>query len=38
MDFIQIWNALTYVDGILFSAWIMILYYVKVWIDNKWKL
>ena len=36
MDVVTAWNTLTYWDGIMFSAWVMCLYYVKVWIDNRW--
>lgn len=36
MDVVSAWDTLSYFDGLLFSAWVMILYYVKVWIDNRW--
>jgi len=37
MDTISIWNELGYLDGILFTVWLGILYYGKCWIDNKFK-
>ena len=37
MDTISIWNELGYLDGILFTLWLGILYYGKCWIDNKFK-
>lgn len=29
------WNDLSYIEGVLFTFWLFILYYGKVWIDNK---
>ena len=29
------WNELSYVEGALFTIWLFILYYGKVWIDSK---
>ena len=37
MDAIEIWNELGYLDGILFTIWLAILYYGKCWIDSKFK-
>ena len=37
MDTVSIWNQLGYLDGILFTVWLGILYYGKCWIDNKFK-
>ena len=37
MDAIEIWNELGYLDGILFTIWLGILYYGKCWIDSKFK-
>jgi hypothetical protein len=37
MDTIEIWNEVSYLDGILFSLWLGILYYGKCWIDNRFK-
>jgi len=37
MDTIEIWNELGYLDGILFTIWLGILYYGKCWIDSKFK-
>jgi len=31
------WNELSYLDGILFTVWLGILYYGKCWIDNYFK-
>ena len=31
------WNELSYIEGVIFSFWLFILYYGKVWIDNKFK-
>ena len=38
MNFLDIWNHLTYVDGILFSLWIGVMYYTKCWIDYKFQI
>jgi len=37
MDTVSIWNQLGYLDGILFTVWLGILYYGKCWIDNRFK-
>ena len=37
MDAINIWNDLSWVDGVLFTLWIGIIYYGKCWIDYKFK-
>lgn len=37
MDPVGAWNSLTYVDGVLFTVWLGVLYYGKCWIDNKFK-
>jgi len=29
-----VWNELGYIDGLLFTVWLGILYYGKCWIDN----
>ena len=31
------WNGLSYVEGVLFTFWLFILYYGKVWIDNRFE-
>jgi len=31
------WNELSYVEGVLFTVWLFILYYGKCWIDTKFK-
>ena len=35
MDLISIWNSFGYVEGILLTVWLGILYYGKCWIDSK---
>ena len=35
MDFVEVWNSLGYGDGILFSLWLSVMYYIKSWIDNR---
>jgi len=37
MNFFDVWNALDWFDGILFSVWIGGMYYCKCWIDHKFK-
>ncbi len=37
MDPVGAWESLSYVDGVLFTVWLGILYYGKCWIDNKFK-
>jgi|TARA_R110001592_G_scaffold82092_1_gene243317 hypothetical protein len=29
------WNDLSYLEGALFTVWLFILYYGKVWIDHR---
>ena len=31
------WNDLSYIEGALFTFWLFILYYGKVWIDSRFK-
>ena len=31
------WNNLGWIDGILFTFWLFILYYGKCWIDERFK-
>jgi hypothetical protein len=31
------WENLSYLDGILFTVWLGILYYGKCWLDNYFK-
>ena len=35
MEILEIWNNLGYEDGLLFSVWVSIMYYIKCWIDSK---
>ena len=37
MDAIDTWNDLGWVDGVLFTLWIGIVYYGKCWIDNRFR-
>lgn len=37
MDPVSAWDNLSYIDGILFSLWLGLLYWGKGWIDNYWK-
>ena len=37
MDTLSVWHDLSYLDGILFTIWLGVLYYGKVWIDNRFK-
>jgi len=37
MDVLNIWDNLSYTDGLVFTFWLGILYYGKCWIDNKFK-
>jgi len=34
---LEAWNDLSYIEGALFTVWLFILYYGKVWIDSKFK-
>ena len=36
-DIGSIWNELSYIDGILLTLWLGMLYYGKCWIDNHFK-
>ena len=38
MNFLDIWNNLTYADGILFTLWVGTMYYTKSWIDNRFQV
>ncbi len=31
------WNDLGYIEGVLFTFWLFVLYYGKVWIDNRFE-
>ncbi len=37
MDPVSAWMELTYLDGIMFTVWLGILYYGKCWIDSRFK-
>jgi len=37
MNFLDIWNELSYTDGMMFSLWAGIMYYGKCRIDHKFK-
>ena len=37
-NFLDIWNHLTYADGILFSLWVGAMYYAKCWIDHRFQI
>ena len=37
MDMLDIWNELSWTDGVLFSAWLGVMYYGKAWIDHRFK-
>ena len=37
MDVLNVWDTLSYIDGIIFTLWLGILYYGKCRIDNKFK-
>ena len=37
MDMLDIWNELSWTDGVLFSVWLGIMYYGKAWIDHKFR-
>lgn len=37
MDPVEAWNSLSYLDGIMFTVWLGIMYYGKCWIDSKFK-
>jgi len=37
VDAVSIYNYLSWVDGVLFTLWIGLVYYGKCWIDYKFK-
>lgn len=37
MDPVSAWMELSYLDGIMFTVWLGILYYGKCWIDSRFK-
>ncbi len=37
MNWVEAWNELSYLDGLIFSAWLLTLYYFKCWIDGRFK-
>ena len=37
MDVVSAWDNLTYLDCVLFTVWLGILYYGKCWIESKFK-
>lgn len=37
MEVLDIWNDLGYVEGLLFSIWIGLMYWGKCWVDSKFK-
>ena len=37
MDMLDIWNELSWTDGVLFSVWLGVMYYGKAWIDHRFK-
>ncbi len=38
MELVEIWDSLGYVDGLLFSVWLSIMYYTKSWIDHRFRV
>tara|TARA_R100001015_G_C4467009_1_gene51969 strand:+ start:135 stop:260 length:126 start_codon:yes stop_codon:yes gene_type:complete len=36
MDFVSMWNDLTYLDGLIVSFYIGVMYWCKSWIDDYW--
>ncbi len=36
-DAVSLWNYMGWLDGILLTLWLGMMYYVKCWIDNKFK-
>lgn len=34
---LEVWNDLTYVEGVLFTIWLLFFYYAKCWIDGRFK-
>jgi len=34
MEFLDVWDNLSYLDGVLFSIWLGVMYYTKCWIDE----
>jgi hypothetical protein len=37
MDMLDIWNELSWTDGVMFSVWLGIMYYGKAWIDHRFR-
>ncbi len=37
MEVLDIWNDLGYVEGLLFSLWIGLMYWGKCWVDARFK-
>jgi hypothetical protein len=37
MDFLTVWNELGYLDGVMFSLWLGIMYYYKSWVDYNFR-
>jgi len=37
MNPVEAWETLSYLDGVLFTVWLGVLYYGKCWIDSKFK-
>ena len=37
MDPVNAWMELSYLDGLMFTVWLGILYYGKCWIDSRFK-
>ena len=37
MNWVEAWNELSYFDGLIFSVWLLALYYLKCWIDGRFK-
>lgn len=31
------WNDLSYAEGVLFTIWLFVLYYGKVWVDSRFR-
>lgn len=36
-DMVQIWNELSYLDGLVFTFWIGLIYVLKLYVDKKFK-
>jgi len=37
MNWVDAWNELTYLDGAMFSAWLIGMYYAKCYIDRRFR-